>query len=272
MNGPGRIVIYHTSDIHAKLEFGERLAEVVEPGALLVDSGDALAGSSVFYVADEEVIAELSMAPYSAMAVGNREFHYLYGLFRARAKKLPAPLVCSNLIDLRQRTPVFQREITLDCFGTQVRILALLVPQYRTGSGWEMVFGWRFLSPDAALGELLGGENAQKGPLLQSPSPQARQMPTIVLSHLGLAADRELAAKWPAISAILGGHSHEALWQPDMVNNIPIAHPGAYAAHVGRLELTVENGVARFESYRLLPLLRTESEKARERLRDGTQA
>ncbi len=268
MNGPARIVIYHTSDIHAKLAFGQRLASIVEPGALLVDSGDALAGSSVFYVANEEVIDELSMAPYAAMAVGNREFHYLHPLFLARANKLRAPLVCSNLIDLRGRTPVFQRELTLDAMGTRVRVLALLVPQYRTRSGWESIFGWRFLSPDAALGELLGanGSNGPQGPLLHTPP-----IPTIVLSHLGLAADRELAAKWPAISAILGGHSHETLSQPEMVNNIPIAHTGAYAAHVGRLELSVDNGVARLASYQLLPLVPAETEEARERLRDGAQ-
>ena len=258
MNGPSRIVIYHTSDIHAKLGFGQRLASIVEPGALLVDSGDALAGSSVFYVADEAVIEELSVAPYGAMAVGNREFHYLHPLFLARAQKLRAPLVCSNLVDLRGRAPVFKRQLTLDVMGTQVRIVALLVPQYRTRSGWESIFGWRFLSPDAALVELLSGE-------------EEVHVPTIVLSHLGLPADRELAAKWPAISAILGGHSHETLWQPEMVNNVPIAHPGAYAAHVGRLELSVDNGVTRLASYRLLPLVRAHAEEAPEHLRDGAQ-
>jgi 5'-nucleotidase len=266
VNVPGRIVIYHTSDIHARRDFGERLASIVEPGALLVDSGDALAGSSVFYVANEAVIGELSLAPYAAMAVGNREFHYLHPLFLARARKLQVPLVCSNLIDLRGRTPVFKRELTLDAMGTQVRILALLVPQYRTHSGYESIFGWRFLSPDAALAEFLaGGRNGTKDPSIQRPG-----VPTIVLSHLGLSADRELAAKWPAVSAILGGHSHEALHKPEMVNNVPIAHPGAYAAYVGRLELSVDDGVTRLVSYQLLPLSRTEAQETPKRLRDGT--
>ena len=253
MSGPARLVIYHTSDIHARLGFGERLAEIVEPEALLVDCGDALAGSSVFYVSDEKVTRELARAPYAAMAVGNREFHYLHPLFLARARASPAPLICSNLLDLRRREPVFRRELTLERAGISVRILALLAPQVRSGSGWETIFGWRFLSPDAALAEL----------------PGQRTVPTIVLSHLGLPADRELAARWPALSAIIGGHTHEALWQPEIVNNIPIAHPGAFASHVGRLELIVEGGVARLGAYRLLPLLRTESEESRERMRDG---
>jgi 5'-nucleotidase len=238
VSDPGRIVIYHTSDIHARMGFGDRLASMVEPGALLVDSGDALAGSSVFFVANEKVVGELNRAPYAAMAVGNREFHYLHRLFLARARMLRAPLVCSNLIDLRQREPIYQRELRVNAGSTPVRILSLLVPQYRTGSGWEKIFGWRFLSPDAALTEMLGKV----------------RLPTIVLSHLGLGADRQVAARFPGISAILGGHTHETLSQPEIVNNIPIAHPGAYASCVGRLELSVENGSTRLTTYKLLPL------------------
>ena len=239
MSGAEHIVIYHTSDIHARLGFGSRLATLVEPGALLVDSGDALAGSSVFYVRDERVIHDLAHAPYSALAVGNREFHYLHRLFLARARKLPAPLVCSNLIDVWRREPVFERALVVRAGNTDVRILALLVPQYRAGSGWEKIFGWRFLAPDIALAEMLGG---------------AQPMPTIVLSHLGLDADRHVAQRWPQLAAILGGHTHETLAQPDIINNIPIAHPGAYASHVGRLELIVENGSTRIGAYELMPL------------------
>lgn len=258
MSAPKRIVIYHTSDIHARENFGQQLAAIVEPGALLVDCGDALAGSSVFYRSDEPVIEELSRAPYAAMAVGNREFHYLHNLFLARARKLPAPLVCSNVIDLRVREPVFVRELTLECGGAALRFLSLLAPQYRTGSGWEKIFGWRFLAPDVALAEFL--RNGHSG-----------GSPTVILSHLGLPADKELARRWPTVTAILGGHTHEALWQPDIVNGIPIAHPGAFAGHVGRLELSVENGKAAMTAYRLLPLLRNESEEARERLRDDAR-
>ncbi len=251
-----RLVIYHTSDIHASGEFGERLAAMVEPGSLLVDCGDALAGSSVFYRNAEPVTAELAKAPYDAMAVGNREFHYLHGAFLARARKLKMPLVCSNLIDLREREPAFVRSLTLERNGVPVRILALLAPQYRTGSGWERVFGWRFLSPTAALEEFFA-------------KPQAPHTPTILLSHLGLPADRDVAGRFGGLAAILGGHSHEALWQPQVTNGIPIAHPGAYAGHVGRLELRIDDGTTSMLSYRLLPLRRNDSEEARERLRAG---
>jgi 5'-nucleotidase len=262
MSAAARIVIYHTSDIHAKCDFGERLAAMVEPGAMLVDCGDALAGSSVFYQSREEVADDLARAPYDAMAVGNREFHYLHPLFRERARILP-PLVCSNLIDLRKREPVFQRELVVSRGGAAVRFLALLVPQYRTGSGWERIFGWRFLAPDVALAQMLDARPS--APSVAAAGP----LPTVVLSHLGLSADRELAARFGGLAAILGGHTHEALWQPEMVGGVPIAHPGAHGLHVGRIELSYDGSATRLVSYRLMPLLRTESEEARERLRGG---
>jgi 5'-nucleotidase / UDP-sugar diphosphatase len=236
-----RLVIYHTSDIHAAAAFGDRLAALVEPGSLLVDSGDALAGSSVFYRSSEPVADELAKAPYAAMAVGNREFHYLHGAFLARARRLHMPLVCTNLIDLRGRPPVFARVLRVRVNDMTLRILALLVPQYRTGSGWERFFGWRFLAPEAALAEFLD-HGASSGE------------PTIILSHLGLGPDRAIAQHWPKIAAILGGHTHATLHQPEIVSGVPIAHPGAYAHNVGRLELEIAGAASRFVSYQLLPL------------------
>ena len=243
MTASNIITLYQTSDIHARRGFGPRLASLVESSAALVDCGDALAGSSVVYRPKEDVIKDHALAPYRAFAVGNREFHYLHSLFKARAQRLPAPLVCSNLIDLRSREPLFRRELVITVNAVMVRLLAMLVPQYRTGSGWERIFGWRFLAPDVAMAELMrDGKGAAAG------------IPTIVLSHLGLPADRALAARWPTLSAILGGHTHATMSRPLIVGEVPIVHVGAYAASVGRLELDVAAARARVASYELLPL------------------
>jgi 5'-nucleotidase len=243
-----RLVVYHTSDIHSARGFGDRLAALVEPGSLLVDCGDALAGSSVFYRRHEPVIGELAKAPYAAMAVGNREFHYLHAWFSARARRLAAPLVCSNLIDLRARPPVFSRELQLDRAGIRVRVLGLVVPQYRTNSGWEKFFGWRFLAPQVALAEF-GAANGG------AQSADAAHSITIVLSHLGLAQDEQLASRFGGLGAIFGGHTHDALGEPRLVNAVPIMHPGAHAAYVGRAEFRVNGCAVTLADYRLVPLL-----------------
>ena len=246
MSGAGKLVIYHTSDVHGRRGFGARLASIVEPGTLLVDCGDALEGSSTVYRRDEPVVAEFAQAPYAAQAVGNREFHYFHSCMLARSRAMRVPWVCSNLVDLRDRKPPFSRSLDVDVAGTRVRILALLVPQYRTGSGWERLFGWRFLAPEAALEELRSSTDA----------PPADAI--VLLSHLGLAADRDLAVRHPEFAAIIGGHSHDTLAEPDIVNGVSIVHAGAFARNAGRLEIESHDGRWRAASYRLIPLVAAE--------------
>jgi 2',3'-cyclic-nucleotide 2'-phosphodiesterase (5'-nucleotidase family) len=249
MSAEKHIVVYQTSDVHDRRGFGAKLAAIVEPGALLVDCGDALRGSSTVFRKREGVVEEFAAAPYTALAVGNREFHYLHGCMLARSRAARAPWICSNVIDLRGREPAFARELTVNSGGAVVRLLALLVPQYRTGSGWERIFGWRFLAPESALDELL----TRPGGVWDA---------TLLLSHLGLDADRAIAARFPQLSAILGGHSHDTLERPEIVAGIPIVHSGAFARFAGRLELALSGGERTVVSFRLVPLLATPGARA----------
>ncbi|MBV8081572.1 MAG: metallophosphoesterase [Candidatus Eremiobacteraeota bacterium] len=235
------LVVYHTADVHGRRGFGRLLAQVVEPGALLVDCGDSLLGSSTVYRRVEPVVREFAAAPYRAQAVGNREFHYVHAWFAARARALPMPMICSNLLDLRDRAAPFKRSLVVDAGGVRVRLLALLAPQYRTGSGWEAVFGWRFLSVEAAMDEMLGTRESADV--------------TLVLSHLGLPGDRELAHAYPDIGAIIGGHSHITLADPEIVAGVPIVHAGAHASNAGRLELDLTGTRPQVRSFVLIPLL-----------------
>jgi 2',3'-cyclic-nucleotide 2'-phosphodiesterase (5'-nucleotidase family) len=221
--------------------FGPKLAAIVEPSALLVDCGDSLLGSSTVYRRVEPVIEDFAAAPYRAQAVGNREFHYVHAWFAARARAMPMPMICSNLLDLRDRAAPFKRSLTVNAGGTRVRLLALLAPQYRTGSGWEALFGWRFLSVRAAMDEMLASSEPADA--------------TIVLSHLGLKDDRKLAAAYPQIGAIIGGHSHDVLEEPEIVAGVPIVHAGAYARTAGRLELDLRGPRPAVASFALVPLL-----------------
>jgi 2',3'-cyclic-nucleotide 2'-phosphodiesterase (5'-nucleotidase family) len=239
-----RLTVWFTADVHNRRGFGERLRALVGPDELLVDCGDSLRGSSTVYRSDEGVAEEFARAPYRAQAVGNREFHYVHRWFAARARALPMPMLCTNLEDLRGRVPApFAPELTVLVAGLRVRLLAVIVPQYRTGSGWERVFGWRFHAPHAALARALTAPEAANADV------------TLLLSHVGLRADRALAASFPQLGAILGGHSHDVLQHPEVVGGVPIVHAGAYAHTAGRLVLDV--GVPRptVVSYELVPLV-----------------
>jgi 2',3'-cyclic-nucleotide 2'-phosphodiesterase (5'-nucleotidase family) len=238
------IRVYHTSDLHDRRGIVPRLRALRErePG-LLFDCGDSLRGSQTVYHRDEPIVAEIDAAGYDAQAIGNREFHYLFPLLRARAGRMRHPLVCTNLVDVRNRPLPFVPSLVIERGAVRIHVLALLVMQYPTGSAWERVFGWRFLDPWEAI------------------DPYARAMPEgemlVVLSHVGLTLDRKLAQQVPRIDLLLGGHSHDTLFEPQYVGDVPIVHAGPYGRYVSRSELAYDASRRRFAlaDFSLVPLL-----------------
>jgi 2',3'-cyclic-nucleotide 2'-phosphodiesterase (5'-nucleotidase family) len=242
--------LYHTSDMHNHRGFAPRLRALRDekPG-LLFDCGDSLRGSQTMYYRNEPIIAEIDEAGYDAQAIGNREFSYAYPLLRARSRKMQHPLVCTNLLDTKGRELPFLQSMTMRSPSTgsgqavTIHILGLLIMQYPVGSFYERIFGWRFLDPWDAV------------------QPYADRMPEgdmlLVLSHVGLALDRELAQRVPRIDLILGGHSHDTLFKPEFVNGVPIVHAGPYAQYVSRTEITYDVDRKHFdiEDFALVPLL-----------------
>ena len=242
------IRIYHTSDLHNRGGIVAPLRALREraPG-VLVDCGDSLRGSQTVFFRREPIIAELDQAGYDLQAMGNREFNYLYAWVRARAAQMRHPFICSNLVDLKNRPLPFLREFMLERDDGErtwrLRFCALLVPQYPQGSLWERILGWRFLPPAEIAAEFA----AQIGD----------DETLIVLSHLGLSADRLLARQIPRIDLILGGHSHDTLATPERVGELPIVHAGPYGRFVSRSDLVYDATLrrARLAEFALLPLL-----------------
>lgn len=238
--------IYHTSDVHDRRHVAAPInaLRAARPG-LYADCGDALRGSQTMYHRREPIIAELDAAHVDVQAMGNREFHYLFGLVRARAAQMRHPLVCANLVDAKGRALPFSADVTLhrDDGGVAwaLRFFGLLVVQYPSGSPWERLFGWRFLDPVAV---------AQR---IAAATPPATTL--IALSHLGLRHDRILAERVPRLDLILGGHSHDTLRQPEVVAGVPIVHAGPYGAFASRTELAKDAaGRARITDFALEPL------------------
>ncbi len=241
------MLVYHTSDLHDRRGIAPRLRELrASDAGLLFDCGDSLRGSQTVFHRREPIIAEIDAAAYDAQAIGNREFHYLFGCVRARAAQMRHPLVCSNLVDTRNRALPFSRKLTLEfrpgvsSTPVPVHVLGLLIMQYPIGSAWERLFGWRFLDPATVVCDIA--------------AHLAPNEPLIVLSHLGLSLDKRLAAAVPRIDLLLGGHSHDTLAEPAMVRGVPIVHAGPYGKYVSRSDLQYDGSRWRLADFALLPL------------------
>jgi 2',3'-cyclic-nucleotide 2'-phosphodiesterase (5'-nucleotidase family) len=244
--------IYHTSDLHDRRHVAAPInaLRAARPG-LYADCGDSLRGSQTVYHRREPIVDELDAAHVDVQAMGNREFHYVFGAVRARVARMKHPLVCANLVDTKGRALPFSADVTVrrdeppasgrPAAAWTFRFFGLLVVQYPEGAFYERVFGWRFLDPIAV---------AQR---IADATPPGTTL--VALSHLGLRHDRLLAQRVPRLELILGGHSHDTLREPEVVAGVPIVHAGPYGAFASRTELAKDaSGRATIADFALEPL------------------
>ncbi|MGE0488520.1 MAG: metallophosphoesterase [Vulcanimicrobiota bacterium] len=222
------LTIVHTNDLHGCSQPLERLAGEARSQAVLLDSGDAIAGSNTAFYLHEPNLARMSQLGYRAMAMGNREFHYLRRVLAMRRRERNFPLLAANLVDLRgQSQGLFESHLSLELAGLKLAIFGATVVQYPVGSGWERLTGFRFLDPELCLPPLvrrLRGDHDL----------------VIFLSHLGLDVDRRLAPRLE-VDLVLGGHTHDLLEQPEKVGRSWIFQGGSHGRYFGRIHLDIED-------------------------------
>ncbi|WP_277631015.1 bifunctional metallophosphatase/5'-nucleotidase [Atopococcus tabaci] len=64
----------------------------------------------------------------------------------------------------------------------------------------------------------------------------------VLLSHLGIHYDREIAGRFPEISVILGAHTHHLLPEGERIGRTLLAGAGRYGEYIGQVELQMEGG------------------------------
>jgi 5'-nucleotidase len=208
--------------------------------ALAVDAGDQFMGS-LFYTTHRGLAEAAIQRAWGceAMALGNHEFdHGPQNLARYGAA-VPFPLLAANL-DTAAEPSLHGRISPAAVFergGARIALVGLITNDTPViaSPGPNLRFRDLAESLDRAIFAA-----RQSGPAT-----------VVVLSHVGLAADRRLAAEVPGIDVIIGGHSHSLLGDfpgaagpyPLLVDGrdraVRIVQAGALGRHVGRLDLDV---------------------------------
>ncbi len=229
---PVRVVVFHTNDMHARLEAMARLchyasrlrAEVEAEGVrtFLWDAGDALDA-----MAPELAARVLNAMRYNLQVLGD---HLLAaGGVEAVAElcfQVEFPILGANVVDPDGRLPDGLRpSVRIPISGRRTMgVVGLVTP---TGMAAEGP-GVRLLDPIDVARDLVGRMRAQG------------VAPVVVLSHLGLELDRRLADEVPGVDLIVGGHSHDRLPLGERRGGALLLHAGAEAELLGRVDLTVD--------------------------------
>jgi 2',3'-cyclic-nucleotide 2'-phosphodiesterase (5'-nucleotidase family) len=217
------IRILHTNDFHGTLDEARlaKLAAMRAEADFYFDSGDAIrAGNLAIPLAQEPVWGRLAELDCTASVLGNRESHPLEAGFRAKIAGASHPLLCANLRTKDGGHPL-SPSMTLVVGGIRVTVIGVMVPMVTERMASRVVSHYLW---DAGI------------PTVAKEVARADADLVIVLSHLGIAKDREMAQTVEGIDIILGGHSHTVLAEPERVGRCFICQGGSHGRFAGRYE------------------------------------
>jgi 2',3'-cyclic-nucleotide 2'-phosphodiesterase (5'-nucleotidase family) len=231
------IHIFHTNDFHNHLKPAQadkiQAAHAEYPGALLLDSGDAISAGNVgVRPGGEPILTLMSQLGYDAMTMGNREFHVAAALLRHKIGEARFPVLCANIRwkdDQGEPLPALPYIVKELEQGVKVGIVGVTVPMVTERMAAKALSAFLFDDPVAVVTRIAGELRPQVDVLL-------------ALTHIGLRQDERLAAACPDLDLIIGGHSHDVLTEPKIVCGVPILQAGWYGHYLGHATVVPRAG------------------------------
>lgn len=218
------------------------------PGALLLDGGDSWQGSATSLWTQAEDMVQASLALGVDIMTGHWEF--TFGADRVRtvveqAFKGRIEFLAQNIRTQDFGDAVFSASTLREQNGVPFAVIGQAFPYTPVANPRRFTPEWTFGINESALQAEVDRVRAAGAKVV------------VLLSHNGSDVDIKLASRISGIDAILGGHTHDALWRPISVKNPAgrtlVTNAGAHGKFVGLLEFEVKQQVTEAR-YQLLPV------------------
>ncbi|MGH8596570.1 MAG: thiosulfohydrolase SoxB, partial [Gammaproteobacteria bacterium] len=142
--------------------------------------------------------------------------------------------------------PVFPSYALREINGVTVAVIGQAFPYTPIANPRHLVADWRFGIQDEHLQGIINELRADGAQVV------------VLLSHNGMDVDVKLAANVTGLDAILGGHTHDGIPQPVIVNNrggqTLVTNAGSNAKFLGVLDFVVRGGKIKDWRYHLAPV------------------
>ena len=219
------------------------------PQALLLDGGDTWQGSATsLWTRGQDMIDAQKLLGVDVMT-GHWEF--TYGAARVRevverdfAGKID--FVAQNVATADFGDPVFAPYVIRTLGGVPVAIVGQAFPYTPIANPRYFVSEWTFGLQEESLQKVVD-EARGKGAQV-----------VVLLSHNGMDVDLKLASRVRGIDAILGGHTHDGVPQPILVDHpggrTLVTNAGSHGKFLAVLDFSVKGGKVDDYRYRLLPV------------------
>lgn len=245
-----KLTLLHSNDMH-----GDFMAEMVneslvggvsmlsgyvqqtrrqEKNVLYAVSGDMFRGSLI----DSEykgisTVEIMNMLAPDVVTLGNHEIDYgiSHLLFIEKCAKFP--IINANMYLTINHVRLFRSHIIYEIDGMKVLFIGILTEDVLSQTRQDKLIGSIVDIWEAAeeVGKICNAYQTEDIDF------------TVLLTHIGFAADKELAAaldpRW-GVDIIIGGHSHTLLTEPAMVAGIPIVQAASGTDQIGRFDIMVD--------------------------------
>ena len=233
------IVLLHTNDLHSHLENWPKIRRFIDQKkrenekkgitTITVDLGDFTdrwhpLSEATNGQANVELMNEVG---YDAATIGNnegvgnakKELNHLYD-------QANFDILLDNLFDKNTLQPpkwAKRFKVIETPEHTKIGLIAFTAPFPLTYSP----NGWDIRNPYDILPELVEELRSTVDVL-------------VLMSHLGIQDDSQIAMELPAIDVILGSHTHHLFKEGRVINTVQLAAAGKYGQYVGEVHLTID--------------------------------
>jgi 2',3'-cyclic-nucleotide 2'-phosphodiesterase (5'-nucleotidase family) len=200
-----------------------------EKPSLLLAAGDMIQGNSwANLFQGKSTIEAMNAMRFDAMVVGNHEFDFGREALEERISEADFPVLGANVAGVKGLKPYVIREVN----DLRVAVIGVVTADTPVSTHPKNVVGLEFTTSVGNVAKYISEAKGTSDII-------------IVLSHLGLAADEQLARKVTGINLIVGGHSHTKLERPVMVGSTAIVQAFEHAKALGVVDITVKQGIVR---------------------------
>jgi S-sulfosulfanyl-L-cysteine sulfohydrolase len=230
---------------------------------LLLDGGDTWQGSgTALWTRGKDMVGACNQLGVEVMT-GHWEFTYLDEEVIANVGEFKGDFVAQNVIvkddalfDYKfadfagfdeEAGQAFKPYTIKQVNGARVAVIGQAFPYTPIANPSRFIPDWTFGIQDERMQALVDRIRADDKPDV-----------VVVLSHNGMDVDLKMASRVRGIDAILGGHTHDGMPAPVLVENAGgktlVTNAGSNGKFLGVLDLDVKDGKVKGFQYRLLPI------------------
>nr|WP_288090164.1 thiosulfohydrolase SoxB [Thauera sp.] len=219
------------------------------PGALLLDGGDTWQGSgTALWTNAQDMVDACKLLGVDVMTL---HWESSYGADRVKeieekdfAGKID--IVAQNVKTTDFEDPVFKPYVIKNINGVPVAIVGQAFPYTPIANPRWQTPDWSFGIQEQGMQEAVDAARAEGAQVV------------VVLSHNGMDVDLKLASRVTGIDAIFGGHTHDGMPAPTVVENAGgktlVTNAGSNGKFLGVMDFDVKNGKVVDFRYKLLPV------------------